>query len=362
MKLKEFNRAAGLIINEIDTVSVEKSVKSAIDKGYPLFRGEELPDRFSRQSVVSALTPISIDLSAIYILLAGNLEKIKDDIHYTNNSLVDMSINCFKTLVSLSYTGNLRLIGNKYENHDILFYDTADKMNNAYEYNGLLLANPSVSLESKIARIEPVNGIYNSISGIFDIDEMPHAMSWIGDTQIEILLVSVQKVNTIKFVSVMPVGIGIKEVVIDGESIDFDLFSYFGTNIIQFDERESSSITLVVDVPPVDVIYGGRYLNELINSREHDLLTKKRDDLLNVIPSSVGGNQCQAGYVKTVVLRDVSVEYNQYYRNGYAYFDIGDYTKIQTSGTASCAEFIRIESSTTIDRVEPAIPILVSYE
>ena len=359
--MREFNRAAGFVINEIETVNVEQSVRAAIDKGYPLFRGESIPVRYSKESIVGALTAMSIDFSAIYNIVAQRLEKISDDIKYTDIQLKDMSINSFKTFVSLSYTGNLRLLGNQYSNYDILFYDTADELKNAYNYNGLLVASPSITNIVSIASLEPVEGIYNSSAGINKVNNGSYAFAWMNNPVLKIQLSSFSKINTLKFVSVMPVGLAVKEIFADGNSIDFDSTSYFGSNFIQFDDVYASSITIVFDLTPIDMVYGGKNLGVLINSRSKDLLTKRPDDLNAMIPSTIGGSQKYAGDVYVVMLRDLSVEYNQYYDDGYAYFDIGNHSNIYSSATLYGTTPITFKSITTMSRVAPVKPSLVAW-
>jgi len=361
VNLREFDRAAGFVINEIETVNAEQSVRAAIDKGYPLFRGEDVPVRYSKESIVSALTAMSIDFSAIYNIVAPRLEKVADDIRYTDMQLKDMSINAFKTFVSLSYTGNLRILGNRYSDYDILFYDTADELRNAYNYNGLLVASPSVTSKVAVATFEAVDGIYNSSSGINKINRGVYAFSWINNPVLKIQLSSLSKINTLKFVSVMPVGLAVKEIILDDGSIDFESTNYFGSNFIQFDDAYTSSITVIFDLPPIDMVYGGKNLGILINSRQKDLLTKRPDDLASMIPSTIGGAQRDAGNVYIVVLRDLSVEYNQYYDDGYAYFDIGSYSDIYSSVTISGTDPLAFKSTTTMARVNPVVPSLVAW-
>lgn len=359
----DLKKAASLVINSIEDLNNDESINSIVAHGYPVFTAFHKDGKFNKKSIVGSLTAFSIDVANIWLDMSLKLNRAANEIEYIKAKINEISSNLHKSLSSVRFTGNIRLLSGKFENFRILFYDNCDLMENSYEYGGLLIPTPSISKDVSVSEVQSIDGIYEHGDSVYmPGDTFDYVGCWISREQkVRFIFNAEEYVNNIFLKTVLPIGAKIKSIETHITSIAFDDFEYFGTHIVQFTKVKTPYIDITFELSPVRSIYGFEKITDLVNEETDALLGKRESYLYSLIPSNLGGTQTDSGEMYLVYLKDVKFGLNTYLQDGYAYFDISGMGEYYCSENCAVTDRVKITTIAGATRMNPVKPSLLGW-
>ena len=359
----DLKRAASIVINNTEDLYTQESINNVVAHGYPVFTGFHREDRFSKKSIVGSLTAFSIDMANLWLYLSTKLNHASNEIEYIKAKINEISANMHKSLSSVRFTGNLRLLSGKFENFKMLFYDNCDAMENSYEYGGLLIPTPGVSKDVSVSEVISIDGIYEHGDTVYiPGNTFDYIGGWISRAQkVRFVFNADEYINNIFLKTILPIGAKIKSIETDVSALAFDDFEYFGTHVVQFTKVKSPYIDITFELSPIRSIYGFENITELINTPLSQLLSKRESYLYNLIPSNLGGTQTDSGELYLLYIKDVSFGLNTYVEDGYAYFNIPNIDQYYCSENCAVTDTVVIRSDAASARMTPVRPALLGW-